>query len=258
MPVIGAFGEDSAAKGICGTPSGATYVFVDDGSGSWRQQAYLKASNTDAGDTFGVATTVSADGSLRLVGAPWEDSHAIGIDGDELSAAAPSSGAVYSFRRDQANLWAQQSYIKAPNTDEGDEFGASVAVTADGDALAFGTPKEDGKWPADASAWESIPKAQILQAAGRLPQEHDNSLASLGTSTAKGIVNLRKEQRLRRMPIKTPFDRGDLPATVHWLWWFCNNPSISAPWRNRMDRQIASQLSRGDDEIAKRGGLFHF
>jgi hypothetical protein len=48
----------------------------------------------------------------------------------------------------------------------------------------------DGKWPADASAWESIPKEQIRQAAKRLLQNHDNKLADLGPSTAKGIVNL--------------------------------------------------------------------
>jgi len=48
----------------------------------------------------------------------------------------------------------------------------------------------DGKWPADASAWESIPKEQIRQAARRLLQNHDNKLADMGPSTAKGVVNL--------------------------------------------------------------------
>jgi hypothetical protein len=48
----------------------------------------------------------------------------------------------------------------------------------------------DGKWPADASAWESIPKEQIRQAARRLLENHDKKLADLGPSTARGIVNL--------------------------------------------------------------------
>jgi hypothetical protein len=48
----------------------------------------------------------------------------------------------------------------------------------------------DGKWPADASAWESIPKEQIRQAARRLLENHDSKLADLGPSTTKGIVNL--------------------------------------------------------------------
>ena len=48
----------------------------------------------------------------------------------------------------------------------------------------------DGRWPDDASAWDSIPKEQIRQAAKRLLQNHDAKLADLGPSTARGIVNL--------------------------------------------------------------------
>ena len=57
--VVGARGEDSNATGVNGnqadnsaSSAGAAYVFVRSGS-SWSQQAYLKASNTDAGDLFG-------------------------------------------------------------------------------------------------------------------------------------------------------------------------------------------------------------
>ena len=53
--VVGALGEDSNATGANGNQSdnsagasGAAYVFVRDGT-SWSQQAYLKASNTEAG-----------------------------------------------------------------------------------------------------------------------------------------------------------------------------------------------------------------
>jgi hypothetical protein len=48
----------------------------------------------------------------------------------------------------------------------------------------------DGTYPADAGAWESIPRDQIRAAARRLLEEHDNKLADLGPLTAKGIVNL--------------------------------------------------------------------
>lgn len=47
-----------------------------------------------------------------------------------------------------------------------------------------------GERPADASAWQSIPKDQIREAARRLLEYHDNKLAELGPSSAKGIVNL--------------------------------------------------------------------
>jgi hypothetical protein len=48
----------------------------------------------------------------------------------------------------------------------------------------------DGKRPADAGAWESIPKDQIREVARRLLEEHDNKLAGLGPLTATGVVNL--------------------------------------------------------------------
>ena len=48
----------------------------------------------------------------------------------------------------------------------------------------------DDKWPADASAWESVPKERIRQAARRLLEIHDDKLADRGPSTAQGIVDL--------------------------------------------------------------------
>ena len=57
--VVGAHCEDSNATGVNGNQSdnsaidsGAAYVFVRSGT-NWSQQAYLKASNTGAGDQFG-------------------------------------------------------------------------------------------------------------------------------------------------------------------------------------------------------------
>ncbi len=57
--VIGSWGESSNATGVNGDgnntnalASGAAYVFVREGT-NWTQQAYLKASNTEASDDFG-------------------------------------------------------------------------------------------------------------------------------------------------------------------------------------------------------------
>ncbi len=55
---------------------------------TWRQQAYVKASNTGAGDSFGLSVALSADGSTLAVGARLEDSAATGINGDQTSNAA--------------------------------------------------------------------------------------------------------------------------------------------------------------------------
>lgn len=48
----------------------------------------------------------------------------------------------------------------------------------------------DGEWPADAAAWQSVPKDEITQAARRLLQEHDHMIADLGQADPKGVINL--------------------------------------------------------------------
>ena len=136
---VGTRFEDSAATGIDGDQSdnnaanaGAVYVFTRT-AGVWSQQAYVKASNTDAGDGFGVRVALSGD---RLaVGARFEGSAATSIDGDETDNSAANAGAVYLFTRN-AGVWSQTDYVKASNTDPGDEFGASIALS--GDTLAVG------------------------------------------------------------------------------------------------------------------------
>jgi len=102
---------------------------------------YIKASNTGTADLFGVSVALSADGSTLAVGAPWEDSAATGIDGDQADNVAPNAGAVYVYTW-SGTAWSQQAYVKASNPGAGDEFGASVALSADGATLAVGARKE--------------------------------------------------------------------------------------------------------------------
>lgn len=47
----------------------------------------------------------------------------------------------------------------------------------------------DGEWPADAKAWESVPKDSIRAVARRMLEEHDATLVGLGAQTATGVVN---------------------------------------------------------------------
>ncbi|HEY0634418.1 MAG TPA: FG-GAP repeat protein [Gammaproteobacteria bacterium] len=145
---VGATGEDSAATGIDGdeyadtaSNSGAVYLFTRSDA-SWSQQAYLKASNSGANDLFGYSVALSGDGNTLVVGAVGEDSAATGIDGDELSNALIESGAVYLFTR-SSGLWSQQAYVKSSNTEVGDGFGASVALSGDSNTLAVGANLED-------------------------------------------------------------------------------------------------------------------
>jgi FG-GAP repeat len=132
--VVGAFVETSAATGVNGNQAdnsavnaGAAYVFVRSG-GVWSQQAYLKASNTGAGDYFG--GSVAIDGDTLVVGAGGEASAATGVNGNQADNTAAGSGAAYVFAR-SGTVWTQQAYLKASNTDIADEFGLSVAISGD-------------------------------------------------------------------------------------------------------------------------------
>jgi hypothetical protein len=146
--VVGAPQEDSAAVGVNGNQgdntaqqSGAVYVFVRSGA-SWSQQAYLKASNTNAGDAFGSSVSLSSDGSLLAVGAPAEASNATGVGGPQADNSAPASGAVYVFQR-SFTTWAEEAYVKSSNAAAGDAFGWSVALNGTGTTLVVGAPGED-------------------------------------------------------------------------------------------------------------------
>ncbi|NJK31141.1 MAG: DUF4215 domain-containing protein [Deltaproteobacteria bacterium] len=145
---VGARWEDSSATGIDGDQasdadkdSGAAYVFVRTG-GVWSQQAYVKASNTDVNDGFGVSLALSGDGNTLAVGAYFEDSGATGIDGDQANHDAANSGAIYVFVR-TGGVWSQQAYVKASNTETLDRFGENVALSGDGNTLAVAAPDED-------------------------------------------------------------------------------------------------------------------
>jgi hypothetical protein len=71
------------------------------------------------------------------VGAPYESSSATGINGNQADNSADLAGAAYVFTR-TGDIWVQQAYVKAPNTDADDEFGADVAISGDGNTLAVG------------------------------------------------------------------------------------------------------------------------
>jgi hypothetical protein len=103
---VGADREDSAAIGVNGDQAdnnarfaGAVYVFARDTGGVWTQQAYVKSSNTDAGeDFFGQSMALSGDGNTLAVGAFGERSAATGVNGDQADNSASVAGAVYVFR----------------------------------------------------------------------------------------------------------------------------------------------------------------
>ena len=138
-------GESSSTSGLgaAQTPgtaygAGAAYLFSRTTLGVWSQTVFIKAPNAASGDNFGHSIALSDDGATLAVGAPNEGSAATGIDGDPRNDEAPLAGAVYSYRRSATGVWSEEAYVKASNTDEGDTFGDSVALSSDGRTLAVG------------------------------------------------------------------------------------------------------------------------
>src|SRR3989475_2140493 len=154
---VGAPYESSGAKGINGNQNdnsvynaGAVYIFVQRNN-NWSQQAYIKASNPGQSYKFGFHVSLSQDGNTLAVSAPGEASAAKGVNGDQNDKSIPLAGAVYVFTR-AGTTWSQQAYIKASNTGEpgvgdqfpeGDQFGFSIGLSADGNTLAVGAMGED-------------------------------------------------------------------------------------------------------------------
>jgi hypothetical protein len=131
----GSSGVDQADNSAPG--AGAVYVFERQ-SGAWTQTAYLKASNAEAGDLFGVA--VALDGDTLVVGASAEASIARGVDGDQTNNDATDAGAAYVFQR-SGGTWTQIAYLKASNNLGRELFGSSVAVSAD--TIVVGAPDDE-------------------------------------------------------------------------------------------------------------------
>lgn len=140
--VVGAYKEKSSTTGINGNQAddnalyaGAAYVFTRS-TNTWSQQAYIKASNTDAEDKFGYDVAISGDN--LIVGAIWEASASTGVNGLQTNESF-RAGAAYVYSRTGTD-WSQQAYLKASNTDDSDEFGNSVTVS--GDVFIAGSVRE--------------------------------------------------------------------------------------------------------------------
>ncbi len=144
---IGASGESSFSQGINGNQgdttakgAGAVYIFVHS-SLDWKQQAYVKASNTRANATFGSSVALSDNGDTLIVGASGEASATKGIGGNQSDNSAQQAGAAYVFTR-SGTTWSQDAYVKASNTRPNALFGETVTVSGDGATFAVSSYAE--------------------------------------------------------------------------------------------------------------------
>ena len=141
--VVGASGEGSTSQGVeaeqnvQGAPfSGAVYVFKRTG-GTWALEAFLKSSNSEAGDSLGYS--VDLHGDHVLVGALGEGSQRAYPTTEAQDNGAPESGAAYLFERDAAGKWRERAYLKSLSPSSGSRFGQHVAL-GDDLTLLIGSP----------------------------------------------------------------------------------------------------------------------
>ena len=162
VPATGAFhpgaaGLERTLAGEGGRRGVAAHVYRRSAAGRWALEAYVKAPGTAAVDWepwFGSSVALSADGAALAIGDPSDDSPATGVfhpgDGGLAGALASTgarSGAAHIYRRGPSGHWAPEAYVKAPKPAGGgwgSRFGSSVALSADGAALAASAPWDAG------------------------------------------------------------------------------------------------------------------
>ena len=175
---VPSFGESLALAGpllVVGAPgtngfatpysAGAAYVYIR-GGGQWHLQAVLRPPETEVGNFFGEAVSVS-DGSI-VVGAPG------------TASAKGAVGRAYVFAQ-SGQGWVGAATLYDPDNAPGDLFGQSVAMS--GGALVVGAPgaaDAAGRAytyvrDADTSAWSS---KNVLSGRGAEPGD------SFGSSVA--------------------------------------------------------------------------
>ena len=131
--------------------SGAAYVYRRSAAGRWALEAFVKAPNAGTSDQFAAALALSADGGTLAVGATGDETGSAGVfapGGEGYQTALSSSGeqesgAVTVYRSTESGTWGIEAFIRAPVGDARDEFGAAVALSADGATLAVGAIGED-------------------------------------------------------------------------------------------------------------------
>ena len=108
----------------------------------------------DSGDATAIA--LAAGGGALAIGDPLDRSPATGVfhPGDRGFARALASGgdkrggsgAAHIYRRSASGRWALEAYVKAPRRSvfgwDSPRFGSSVALSADGAALATNAPQD--------------------------------------------------------------------------------------------------------------------
>ncbi|HUT91939.1 MAG TPA: FG-GAP repeat protein [Thermoguttaceae bacterium] len=144
--------------------AGSAYVFERQANGNWSQVAKLLAEDGSAYDNFGYSVAISGD--YVVVGAPYD-----------------GPGSAYVFERQPNATWPQVQKLTASDAQAGDEFGRSVAISAD--VIVVGAWCDDDLGWASGSAYvfERATEGTWSEAAKLLPSD-GHFLMDFGYSVA--------------------------------------------------------------------------
>lgn len=109
--IVGAIQDE-----IGGAVRGSAYIFTRTGS-VWSEQQKLLASDGAVNDKFGASVAIAGDSAM------------VGANGDD-TAVDSDRGGVYHFRR-SGTAWTEQQKLTASDGATNDNFGSSVAISAD-------------------------------------------------------------------------------------------------------------------------------
>jgi hypothetical protein len=112
---------------------GSAYIFTRSNS-QWTQQTMLLANDGAERTYFGTSVALSADGNTALASAR-----------SKTFGGNDSQGAVYVYTRN-GSVWSPQITLLANDVTQGDDFGASIGLTPDGNTVLIGAPGKDGEY----------------------------------------------------------------------------------------------------------------
>jgi hypothetical protein len=166
--------------------AGAAYIYTLSGS-SWSQQAKLVASDKNFNQQFGTAVSLSEDGNIAIVGAPYSDN----------LPQTSSSGAAYVYTR-SGSTWSQQAKLSASDGADSYFFGCSVSITDDGNTAIVGARLDGGTnygaayiFTRSGSTWSQQTKLTASDAA--TDDEFGWSVSISGSDGNTAIVSSPKE-----------------------------------------------------------------
>ncbi len=161
---------DEALVGGPGVGRGAAAWVFKREAGEWTQDGakLTPGEGGEEGEQFGFSVALAGDGETALVGSPGGEAH---------------EGAAWPFTRTDG-AWTRGAKLAAPPLTEGQEFGSSVALSADGTTGLVGAPAGLGR-AGDASVF--VRAGSVWTAQGPpLGSEEGVLTSKLGTSVALG------------------------------------------------------------------------